>query len=176
MTNADQQEFEAIYRENYSRLFAFLHRLTGDWHLTEELTQETFFQAFRSYGSFRGQCQLFTWLAGIARHVFYRHLRRCRLQADAVCPDAVADAWLAAQADPAPGVPEQAERAAVCRAVRELVRTLSPRYRDVVMLRLYAGLPFAQVAAALHISEGSAKVLYFRAREKLARQLRELYG
>ena len=44
------------------------------------------------------------------------------------------------------------------------------------MLRLYAGLPFAQVAAALHISEGSAKVLYFRAREKLARQLRELYG
>ncbi len=169
-----QREFEAIYRENYSRLFAFLYRLTGDWHLTEELTQETFYQAFRSYGSFRGQCQLFTWLAGIARHVFYRHLRRQRLRADAVCPDAVADAWLAAQPDPAPGVQERVERADVCEAVRRLVRTLAPNYRDVVMLRLYAGLPFAQVAAALGISEGSARVLYFRAREKLAAQLEEL--
>ena len=38
----------------------------------------------------------------------------------------------------------------------------------------YGELPFAQVAAALGISEGSAKVLYCRAKDKLARQLEEM--
>ena len=61
-------------------------------------------------------------------------------------------------------------------AVRALVRTLPENYRDVVMLRVYAGLPFAQVAAALGIRESSAKVLYFRAKEKLAAQLRPQMG
>ncbi len=166
------EAFEAIYRQNYDRVFAFLQRLTGDWLLAEELTQETFYRAFCSYGSFRGDCQLFTWLAGIGRHVFYHHLRRKRLQLQTVCLDTVADAWCAA--DPAPGVPQQVERAAVCRALRRLVGQLPPRSRDVVLLRLYAQLPFAQVAAALGISEGSAKVLYCRAKDKLARQLEEM--
>ncbi len=166
-----QSSFEDIYKQHYSGLFAFLYKLTGDWHLTEELTQETFYQAFRSLGSFRGQCQLFTWLAGIGRHVFYRHLRRKRLQPEAICPDAVAEAW---QAGHMTDVAHQVEKEAVCRAVRQLIRTLPANYRDVVMLRLYAGLPFAQVGAALGISEGSAKVLYFRAKEKLSQQLKEL--
>ncbi len=169
-----QKEFEAIYQQHYSGLFAFLYRLTGDWHLTEELTQETFYQAFRSLGSFRGQCQLFTWLAGIGRHVFYRYLRRKKLQPEVICPDAVADAWCSQAAAPDTDVAHQVEKQAVCQAVRQLIRTLPANYRDVVMLRLYAGLPFAQVAAALGISEGSAKVLYFRAKEKLSEQLKEL--
>lgn len=171
-----QADFEAIYKEYYKRVFAFLHKLTGDWHTAEELTQETFFQAFRGMGSFRGECELFTWLAGIAKNVFYRHLRRKRLQPDAIAPGAVADAWLENLADDADTPAEHAERAEICRAVRELVRTLPPNYRDVVMLRIYAGLPFAQVAAALGIREGSAKVLYFRAKEKLAAQLKEQLG
>ncbi len=176
MRRPQQADFEAIYREYYSRVFAFEHRLTGDWHTAEELTQETFFQAFRSMGSFRGDCELFTWLAGIGKNVFYRWLRRKRLRMDVISPQAVADAWLEALPDEAAGPAEQVEREEICRAVRELVRTLPPNYRDVVMLRIYAGLPFAQVAAALGIREGSAKVLYFRAKEKLAAQLREHLG
>lgn len=173
MKKPAQTDFETIYKEYYGRLFAFMHKLTGDWHTAEELTQETFFQAFRALGAFRGECELFTWLAGIGRNVFYRWLRRKKLQPDAISPQAVADAWLENLTDDAPGPAEAAEREEICRAVRALVRTLPPNYRDVVMLRIYAGLPFAQVAAALGIREGSAKVLYFRAKEKLAAQLKE---
>lgn len=176
MRRDESSDFEAIYKEYYGRVFAFLHRLTGDWHTAEELTQETFFQAFRSLAGFRGECELFTWLAGIAKNVFYRYLRRKRLQPDAIAPGAVADAWLENLTDTADTPAEHVERSEICRAVRELVRTLPPNYRDVVMLRIYAGLPFAQVAAALGIREGSAKVLYFRAKEKLAAQLKEQLG
>ena len=176
MRRQEQADFECIYKEYYGRLFAFLYKLTSDWHTAEELTQESFYQAFRSMGSFRGECELFTWLAGIGRHVFYRWLRRKRLQPEAISPEAAADAWLENLPDDADGPVEHAERAEVLQAVRELVRTLPENYRDVVMLRVYAGLPFAQVAAALGIRESSAKVLYFRAKEKLAAQLRPQMG
>ena len=176
MRRQEQADFEAIYKEYYGRLFAFLYKLTGDWHTAEELTQESFYQAFRSLGSFRGECELFTWLAGIGRHVFYRWLRRKRLQPEVISPEAAADAWLENLPDDADGPAEHAERTEVLQAVRELVRTLPDNYRDVVMLRVYAGLPFAQVAAALGIRESSAKVLYFRAKEKLTARLHAQLG
>ena len=176
MRRQEQADFEAIYKEYYGRLFAFLYKLTGDWHTAEELTQESFYQAFRSLGSFRGECELFTWLAGIGRHVFYRWLRRKRLQPEVISPEAAADAWLENLPDDADGPAEHAERTEVLQAVRELVRTLPDNYRDVVMLRVYAGLPFAQVAAALGIRESSAKVLYFRAKEKLTARLQAQLG
>ena len=43
------------------------------------------------------------------------------------------------------------------------------------MLRLYADLPFAEVAAALKISENSAKVIYHRAKKMLFEELKDEY-
>ena len=51
---------------------------------------------------------------------------------------------------------------------------MKPKQRDVVVLRLFSGLSFAQIAAALHISENSAKVIYHRARVALQKKLEQL--
>ena len=49
--------FGEIYRQYEADVRRFLYRLTGcDSQLTEELTQETFYQAFLSFGKFRGTC------------------------------------------------------------------------------------------------------------------------
>ena len=45
--------------------------------------------------------------------------------------------------------------------------------RDVVVLRVYAELPFSQVAQILRISENSAKVIYFRAKKMLMEVLKD---
>ncbi|MGN0115245.1 MAG: RNA polymerase sigma factor, partial [Acutalibacteraceae bacterium] len=52
--------FEKIYRENFSRVYAFLFKMTRDPDLSEELTQETFYQAFVSFHRFEGKCDIFT--------------------------------------------------------------------------------------------------------------------
>ena len=68
--------FEEIYRQYEADVRRFLYRLTGcDSRLSEELTQETFYQAFLSFGSFRGTCQMRTWLCQIAKHVYARYVR-----------------------------------------------------------------------------------------------------
>ena len=46
------------------------------------------------------------------------------------------------------------------------------KYRDVVVLRLYAELPFSEVAEVLHISENSAKVIFHRAKKLLSEELK----
>ena len=53
-----------------------------------------------------------------------------------------------------------------------LFRSIPKKYRDVVMLRLYAELPFSQVAAALKIGENSAKVIFHRAKKMLTEELK----
>ena len=45
-------------------------------------------------------------------------------------------------------------------------------YRDIVQYRIYASMSFAQTAAALGISESSAKVIFYRAKKKLQEELK----
>ena len=164
--------FAVIYEENFQRVWAFLYRLCKDESLAEELTQETFLQAFTAFHRFRGESELFTWLASIAKHVFFAYLRENRLQAESINLDVVAEVMCAGDEDDPAVV---TERRAVQESVRRLLRKIPDKYRDVVMLRLYADLPFAEVAAALKISENSAKVLYHRAKKMLLEEIRHEY-
>ena len=59
--------FGSIYTEYFGRVYGFLFRMCRNEDLAEELTQETFFQAFKSFSSYRGDSELFTWLAAIAK-------------------------------------------------------------------------------------------------------------
>ena len=69
-------EFERACQEEYTRVRSFLVRLTGDYALAEELTQETFYQALKQWKSFRGQCAPSTWLCGIAKRLYFTWCRR----------------------------------------------------------------------------------------------------
>ncbi|MDN0061515.1 sigma factor [Mediterraneibacter glycyrrhizinilyticus] len=54
----------------------FLISLTGNFDLSEDLTQETFYQAYRSIHRFNGDCKLSVWLCQIAKHVYFDHLKK----------------------------------------------------------------------------------------------------
>ena len=60
-------DFEQTYREYQQMIHVFLLRLCGNAHLAEELTQETFYQAFKHWGDFRGQSRISTWLCTIVK-------------------------------------------------------------------------------------------------------------
>ena len=63
---------EEIYKQNARIVYHYLYSMCKDASLAEELTQETFLQAFKSYGSYDGSCKLSTWLCQIAKHLLYR--------------------------------------------------------------------------------------------------------
>ena len=73
------QDFDAVYRQHYELVYRFALRLCGEPSLAEEIAQETFYQALRSYGSFRADSSLATWLCGIAKRVYWTNVKKPRV-------------------------------------------------------------------------------------------------
>lgn len=161
--------FETLYREYYQKVYAFLYRLCADATLAEDLTQETFLQAYKSFHKFRGDCEVFTWLAAIGKHVYFKYLKKKKLHLDAANLELVAQSYLQNGESPE----ERMHQKDVEEAVRKVVENIPKKYRDVVLLRIYAELPFSQIAQILKISESSAKVIYFRAKKMLMEVLKD---
>ena len=167
--------FNRVYQENYKRVFAFLYRLCRDYHTAEELTQETFFQAFRSFNSFKGKSDVSTWLMAIAKHCYFKSLRKKRQGLDSADLDRIADRYFDSGAGEEQNPEKLYLREELKAAARRVLKKLPAKYRDVVVLRVYAELSFAQVADAQGISENSAKVIYYRAKKMLKEEFEHEY-
>lgn len=161
--------FETLYREYYQKVYAFLYRLCADATVAEDLTQETFLQAYQSFHKFRGDCEVFTWLAAIGKHVYFKYLKKKKLHLDAANLELVAQSYLQNEDSPE----EHIHKKDIEKAVRKIVENIPKKYRDVVLLRIYAELPFSQISQSLKISESSAKVIYFRAKKMLMEVLKD---
>ncbi len=160
------KEFEKIYGEYFSRIYAFLYKLCGNSELSEEMTQETFYRAFVSFDRYDGSCELFTWLAAIGKNVWLTYLRKNRIKT--VSLDL-------AIYDEGGQEPEQiVVRELTAAQVRGAIDALPPKFRDVVILRIYARLSYADIGSSLGIREGSAKVIFHRAKEILKKELAQL--
>ena len=159
------QSFEDVYKIYFRRIYAFLYKLTSDADVSEEMTQETFYQAFLSFHRYNGSCEMFTWLAAIAKNVFFKYLRKKKLTSLNI--ELLVEPQAGAESDPE----EILVRKHVAEYVNDCVSRLPQKYRDVVFLRIYAELPFAQIADILSITENSAKVVYYRAKNLLRKDL-----
>jgi len=160
-------QFEQLYRENYKKIYAFLYRLCRNVQTAEDLTQETFYQAYISLHRFKGDSEIFTWLASIAKHMYMKYLRKNRKSLDDTDLTLIADTYCSGYDEP----DAHLERQTVIEAVRRVIKKLPQKYSDVVILRVYSELPFAQIAKILGITENSAKVIYCRAKTMLSEEL-----
>jgi RNA polymerase sigma-70 factor, ECF subfamily len=68
--------FERLIQDHGGMVRAVARSRCGNPHDTDEVVQETFLRAFRSFGGFRGASRVRTWLYVLARNVAIDHLRR----------------------------------------------------------------------------------------------------
>lgn len=88
-------EFETLYNKYFNQVFSFLYRLCRDHHTAEELTQETFLEAYISIHRFKGDCEMSTWLISIAKHIFGKYLRKAKKSPGTVELDSLAETMFA---------------------------------------------------------------------------------
>jgi RNA polymerase sigma-70 factor (ECF subfamily) len=179
---AFDSETEPFRRE----LLAHCYRMLGSLDEAEDLVQETYLRAWRSYGTFEGRSSLRTWLYRIATNVCLTALEQrgrralpSGLGAPADDPDApitlpgAGVSWV----EPIPDarvVSEAADPAEVVAAGEGLrlaliasLQYLAPRQRAVLLLREVLGFPAAEVAAMLGISTAAVKSALQRGRARL---------
>ena len=81
--------FEQVISENEGKIVNLINGMTGDYHLSQDLAQETFLKAFQSRELFNGKSKLSTWLYRIAVNVTIDHQRKScvRKETPAVATD-----------------------------------------------------------------------------------------
>lgn len=91
----EKAAFEKLYQAYYMRVYSYVMTLAGQAQTAEEITQETFYKAFTTSASFRGEANAVTWLCSIARNLFVDEMRRQAKRAAPIPPDADADSGVA---------------------------------------------------------------------------------
>lgn len=158
-------ELEQLYRAYFSDVYLYLKRLSGDEHLAEDLTSETFLRAMRALPAYREQGTARTWLCRIARNLYFDH---CRRRHEPLPLDEDAGAW---PADPAPGPQAAAESRDETLRLHRLLHTLPDPYKEVFLLRVFGELDFKQIGAVFGKTANWACVTYHRARQKLSEKM-----
>lgn len=158
------QNMDELYKEYFQTVFKYLFCLTHDVDLSEELTQETFYQAIKSYDSFRGDCKVSVWLCQISKHLWYKELNKRKRNASESLDD-ISDKLEAN---------EQVESLVMIKESKvELFQKLqSPdeKTREVMYLRLTGELSFKEIGEILNKNETWARVTFYRAKQKLAKE------
>jgi RNA polymerase sigma-70 factor, ECF subfamily len=157
--SAAEAEFEALYRSSRDDVYAYVHGLLRDRVAAEDVTAQAFERAYRRRASFdrrRGSHR--AWLFGIARNAALDELRRRkRHTALATEPE-----------DPAVASSDDAAEAALRRStIRAAMEQLSPRERELIALKYFAGLGNAEIATVVGVSESNAGTKLHRVIEKL---------
>ncbi len=154
------EHFDRLYRECADIVYRYLFSLTRDQDLSEELTQQTFCEALRQAGKYRGDAAPSTYLCGIARNLLKKELGR--RAGRAYVPLEEAEFLLRSDSAETRAL-ENDRRALLFRRIHGLPE----RMREVVYLRLAGELPFGEIGAILGESETWARVTFYRAKQKL---------
>lgn len=157
----DPHVFDRCFRERYPELVQFLHGLTGDRAAGEDVAQEAFARLWGRGPTGRPHADHWVFRVGrnLALDWMKTEQRRDHREQSGI-----------PQAEEPPFSDESVVH------VRELVEGLAPRDREVLLLREFTGLTYAEIATVVGRSENGVKQDLFRARERLRRAWQEKYG
>lgn len=176
----DEKAFNEMVGRYWDRIYAMVHQLLRNPEDAEEVTQDAFVRAHRGLVNFRGDSTFSTWLyqiaTNLARNRYWYWWRRKRdktisfdqpvgddnstplseiFVTDAETPDDIAVGQ------------ELVDRIATC------MERLTPKHREVLILRNVKNLSYEEIAVILDVSVGTVKSRIARARENLRGRLGE---
>jgi RNA polymerase sigma-70 factor (ECF subfamily) len=153
------------------RIYALARRICGDAHEADDLVQEIFMNAFRSWEQFDGRSEPTAWLYTIATRACQRMHRRRAGQPERIeSLDAAAPfnaARIAVVPDPAETPLDEQLRRERRERVESAIAQLHADYRMPLILKDIAELSVRDVATVLGLSESAVRVRVHRARLKL---------
>ena len=160
-------EFEELYNTYFKDVYRYVLRLSGDAHVAEEVTSDTFFKALKAIHKFRGDCEVRVWLCQIAKNCYYSYLKKNGRE------ETVDTSELSVITDPGVSMEERITKRETARELQSLLHRLPEPYKEVFMWRTYAELDFKQIGQMFGKTDNWACVTYHRARTMLKKGLEE---
>lgn len=154
------RDMDQIYQAHGRAVYHYLLTLTHDAGVAEELTQETFYQAVKRFKSYDGTCQITTWLCAIAKHLYFAWQRKWGRETE-LSPELAHEGSLETDA---------IRRMEYLQLLQKLHELEDPT-REVLYLRLFGELSFKEIGGILGRTENSARVTFYRGKEKLRKEM-----
>lgn len=156
----DGQNIEKMYEQNAKAVYKFLFCLTHNADLTEDLTQETFYQAMKGIDNFRGDCKISVWLCQIAKRLWYKELERRKKKE---MPLSEITDSIEAFDDIENNYLLNVEKVEIFR----MLHHFDENTREVMYLRLTGELSFGEIGSIMGRTETWARVTFYRGKQKL---------
>lgn len=155
------QDIEEIYKEYSTTVYKYLFCLTQNKDISEELTQETFSLAIEDIKKFRGECKLSVWLCQIAKHLWYKELKKSKksisVPLEEIKDNVLCDEFLEET------IYQKQEKLKLFKDMQKL----DEKSREVMYLRMIGNLTYEEIGEVLGKTGNWARVTFYRAKQKI---------
>lgn len=159
-------DFEKVFQEYKGFIYKYLLKLCRDESLAEELTQETFFRAYMNMSTLRDESKISVWLCQIAKNTYFawynEQKKHVKLEESMEIKGSVDIEQQFVDK-------ELSEKALAC------LHKLDEPYKEVFMLTVLGQVSLKDISRIFGKSESWARVTFYRAKQKLAERMNEIY-
>lgn len=170
----DPNVFNDIVKTYKRNVYFLALDLTHNHDDAEDVTQEVFIRVYKGLASFRGDSKFSTWLYRITVNTFINRTRTLSYEASKTNAEFDDEYGVHSKGSPYgfAGNPDEAlSQKVIDEHLHNALAELSVSQRTVFMLRHYHDLPLKEIAEQMGNTEGTVKVLLFRAIQNLQKRL-----
>lgn len=164
--------FNMLVRRWERQIYGLTLRMLGQDDEARDATQETFLSAYRNLSKFRGEAKFSSWIYRIALNICNTKLRgRSRNMVSLEEQYEVSGFELTADTE---DLGSNIQQEQVTRAVRRALQGLPADMRQVIIMKEYEGLKFAEIADILGIPLSTVKTRMYTGLAELRKRLAHL--
>src|SRR5438445_1710358 len=166
---SDQNAFAVLVERYKDAVQNLSYRMLSNTTEAEDVTQETFVRAYTQLATYKPAHKFSTWVLSIASHLAIDQLRRRRFLAlpldDVPFLEWIVDSGASPEQSALEG--EQQDE------IQVYLQPLPSKYRAVIALRYWYDFSYAEIARTLDLTPALVKARLHRARELLARYMKQ---
>jgi len=157
--NGDLNSFGPLYDQYIKKIYDFIYFKTHHKQTAEGLTSTTFIKALKGIGSFKSDGGSFqAWVYRIARNTVIDYYRTKKADSS------LEDVWDLSTND---DIERDINTATKLEKVQQYLKKLPSEQRDIILLRLWSGLSYQEIAGIVGKTESNCKVILSRTLKKL---------
>jgi RNA polymerase sigma-70 factor (ECF subfamily) len=176
----EEQRFNELMEASYKKVYNMAYRLSGSRSDAEDLTQEAFYRAYRSFSDYEGDRPFENWIFRIVTRLFLDLLRNRRRRIKAVSYDTPLNQGSGDEnlyfemPDDSPNPEESMLRHTFSEDLQKALNSLSPEQRLLITLADVEGVPYQEIADMLGKPVGTIRSRLHRTHKLIRTRLEQI--
>jgi RNA polymerase sigma-70 factor (ECF subfamily) len=180
LSESEEAKFTELMQASYRKVYSMAFRLAGNRPDAEDLTQDAFYRAYRSYREYEGDRPFENWIFRIVTRLFLDLLRSRRRRIRAVSYDNPLNTSFGEDnlffdvVDASPDPQQSLMNESISENLQMVLNTLSPEQRTLITLADVENLPYSEIAEILQRPVGTIRSRLHRTHKLIRQRLENL--